>query len=201
MTALDNAPAPRPSRPSRLTAPVAVAPVAAATAPAAAPAKRAAAPAPAKHAAAANSAQQMWDTKGPQRGTLYPTNASGSRRTAVIGERARAIAPGFALALAVAAVATVVGEYVPLVGSAVPGAVIGAVVALTLKPGARLTPGLKYHGVGAPAGSRGPSQRAIRAESVRRAGQRGSMVRSLLGFSSPPPRSNPRPRRKGRQPR
>jgi uncharacterized integral membrane protein (TIGR00698 family) len=59
-------------------------------------------------------------------------------------ERARAIAPGFALALAVAAVATVVGEYVPLVGSAVPGAVIGAVVALTLKPGARLTPGLKW---------------------------------------------------------
>jgi uncharacterized integral membrane protein (TIGR00698 family) len=59
-------------------------------------------------------------------------------------ERARAIAPGFALALAVAAVATVVGEYVPLVGSAVPGAVIGAVIALTLKPGARLTPGLKW---------------------------------------------------------
>jgi len=119
MTALDNAPAPRPSRPA---APVAVAP---------APAKRAA-------------AEQMRDTKGPQRGTLYPGNASGSHRAAVIGERARAIAPGFALALAVAAVATVVGEYVPLVGSAVPGAVIGAVIALTLKPGARLTPGLKW---------------------------------------------------------
>jgi uncharacterized membrane protein YadS len=136
MTALDNAPAPRPSRPA--------APVAAAPAPVGAPAKRAAAPAPAKGAAAANSAQQMRDTKGPQRGTLYPANASGSHRAAVIGERARAIAPGFALALGVAAVATVVGEYVPLVGSAVPGAVIGAVVALTLKPGARLTPGLKW---------------------------------------------------------
>jgi uncharacterized integral membrane protein (TIGR00698 family) len=136
MTALDNAPAPRPSRPT--------APVAAAPAPAGVPAKRAAAPAPAKGAAAANSAQQMRDTKGPQRGTLYPGNASGSHRAAVIGERARAIAPGFALALGVAAVATVVGEYVPLVGSAVPGAVIGAVVALTLKPGARLTPGLKW---------------------------------------------------------
>jgi uncharacterized membrane protein YadS len=58
--------------------------------------------------------------------------------------RARAIAPGFALALAVAAVATVVGEYVPLVGSAVPGAVIGAVIALTVKPGARVAPGLKW---------------------------------------------------------
>jgi len=58
--------------------------------------------------------------------------------------RARAIAPGFALALAVAAVATVVGEYVPLVGSAVPGAVIGAVIALTVKPGARVALGLKW---------------------------------------------------------
>jgi uncharacterized integral membrane protein (TIGR00698 family) len=58
--------------------------------------------------------------------------------------RARAIVPGFALALAVAAVATMVGEYVPLVGSAVPGAVIGAVIALTVKPGARVAPGLKW---------------------------------------------------------
>jgi len=59
-------------------------------------------------------------------------------------ERVRAIAPGLALALGVAAVATVVGQYVPLVGSAVPGAVIGAVIALTLKPGARLAPGQRW---------------------------------------------------------
>ena len=69
-------------------------------------------------------------------------------RTAAQGgalrSRPRTIAPGLALALAVAAVATVVGEYVPLVGSAVPGAVIGAIIALTFKPGARLAPGLKY---------------------------------------------------------
>jgi uncharacterized integral membrane protein (TIGR00698 family) len=65
-------------------------------------------------------------------------------RWTAAGERARAIAPGLALALGVAVVATVVGEYVPLVGSAVPGAVIGAVIALTLNPGARLAPGLKY---------------------------------------------------------
>jgi uncharacterized membrane protein YadS len=58
--------------------------------------------------------------------------------------RARAIAPGLALALGVAAVATVVGAYVPLVGSAVPGAVIGAAIALARRPGARLAPGLKY---------------------------------------------------------
>jgi uncharacterized membrane protein YadS len=41
-------------------------------------------------------------------------------------------------------VATVVGEHVPLVGSAVPGAVIGAVIAIAIKPGARLAPGLKW---------------------------------------------------------
>jgi uncharacterized integral membrane protein (TIGR00698 family) len=72
---------------------------------------------------------------------LHPTNASRPRRAA---RRARAIAPGFALALAVAAVATVVGEYVPLIGSAVPGAVIGAVIAIAVKPGARLAPGVKW---------------------------------------------------------
>ena len=59
-------------------------------------------------------------------------------------DRARAILPGLALAVAVAAVATVVGQHVPLVGSAVPGAVIGAIFALVIKPGARLAPGIKY---------------------------------------------------------
>jgi uncharacterized membrane protein YadS len=72
---------------------------------------------------------------------LHPANASRPRRAA---RRARAIAPGFALALAVAAVATVVGQYVPLIGSAVPGAVIGAAIAIAVKPGARLAPGVKW---------------------------------------------------------
>jgi uncharacterized integral membrane protein (TIGR00698 family) len=61
-------------------------------------------------------------------------------------EKARAVLPGLALAVAVAAVATLVGQHVPLVGSAVPGAVIGAVIALAIKPGARLAPGIKYAG-------------------------------------------------------
>ena len=74
-------------------------------------------------------------------GPLYPTNAARPRRAV---RRARAIAPGFALALAVAAVATVVGQHVPLIGSAVPGAVIGAAIAIAVKPGARLTPGVKW---------------------------------------------------------
>ncbi len=77
------------------------------------------------------------------------TTASLDRRTppaarAVLPRRARAIAPGFALALAVAAVATVVGQYVPLIGSAVPGAVIGAVIAIAAKPDTRFAPGVKW---------------------------------------------------------
>jgi len=73
--------------------------------------------------------------------TRRPAVAS---RLAAPGDRARGIAPGLALALGVAAVATVVGEHVPLVGSAVPGAVIGALIAIAVKPGARLAPGLKW---------------------------------------------------------
>ena len=58
--------------------------------------------------------------------------------------RARRILPGLAVAVGVAIVATVIGKNVPLVGTAVPGAVIGAVLAILRKPGARLAPGLKY---------------------------------------------------------
>ena len=79
--------------------------------------------------APANLDQRARATNSPQRGPLYPANASRPRRAA---RRARAIAPGFALALAVAAVATVVGQYVPLIGSAVPGAVLGAVIAIVV---------------------------------------------------------------------
>jgi uncharacterized integral membrane protein (TIGR00698 family) len=76
--------------------------------------------------------------------TTASSPAGAASRRAALRDRARAIAPGLALALAVAAVATVAGQHVPLVGSAVPGAVIGAAIALTVKPGARLAPGLKW---------------------------------------------------------
>jgi len=91
--------------------------------------------------APANLEQRTRDAKSPRRGPWHPANASRPRLAA---RRAQAIAPGFALALAVAAVATVVGQYVPLIGSAVPGAVIGAVIAIVLKPGARFAPGVKW---------------------------------------------------------
>ena len=46
-----------------------------------------------------------------------PAVASNPKQRAAL-RRARTVLPGLALALAVAAVATVVGQYVPLVGSA-----------------------------------------------------------------------------------
>jgi len=78
--------------------------------------------------------------------TSAATGASTAAPVRSCPEQARAVLPGLALAVAVAAVATVVGQHVPLVGSAVPGAVIGAVIALAIKPGARLAPGIKYAG-------------------------------------------------------
>ena len=72
------------------------------------------------------------------------TAAASAAPARSLPDRARAILPGLAVAVAVAAVATVVGQHVPLVGSAVPGAVIGAIIALIIKPGARLAPGVKY---------------------------------------------------------
>ena len=67
-----------------------------------------------------------------------------AHRPSGLSGRGRSILSGLALALAVAAVATIVGQHVPLVGSALPGAVIGALIAVVVRPGARLAPGLKW---------------------------------------------------------
>jgi uncharacterized integral membrane protein (TIGR00698 family) len=91
--------------------------------------------------APANLEQRTRDAKLLQQGPLHSADTSRPRRAAV---RARAIAPGLVLALAVAAVATIMGQYVPLIGSAVPGAVIGTVIAIVVKPGARFAPGVKW---------------------------------------------------------
>jgi uncharacterized integral membrane protein (TIGR00698 family) len=60
------------------------------------------------------------------------------------GRHATKIAPGLGIAVAVAVVATVIGKNVPVVGSAVPGAVIGAILAIVFRPGKRFAPGLKW---------------------------------------------------------
>jgi uncharacterized integral membrane protein (TIGR00698 family) len=89
----------------------------------------------------ANLERRTRDTESLERGPSYPADTSRPRRAA---RRAQAIAPGLGLALAVAAAATVMGQYVPLIGSAVPGAVIGVVIAIVVKPGARFAPGVKW---------------------------------------------------------
>ncbi len=90
------------------------------------------------------------------------TRACGQWRGA--GTRARAVAgdlgPGLAAAVGLGVVATVIGKSVPLAGSALPGAVLGALIAIVRsrwargdtpfaspgqqEPGTRLAPGLKF---------------------------------------------------------
>ncbi len=52
--------------------------------------------------------------------------------------------PGVLLAAAIAGVATVIGGFVPLVGSALPAIVIGVVIALVRRPGGPFAAGLKF---------------------------------------------------------
>lgn len=55
-----------------------------------------------------------------------------------------ALLPGLGLAVAIAVVATVVGRRFPLVGGPVTGIVLGVVLAASIKPGARLRPGITF---------------------------------------------------------
>ena len=64
--------------------------------------------------------------------------------TPTVAQRIGAIVPGLAVAVAIAIVATVIGRFLPLVGSAVPGIVIGVVLGILLRPGARLRPGIQF---------------------------------------------------------
>ena len=57
---------------------------------------------------------------------------------------ATAVAPGVALAVAIAVVATVIGGFVPVLGSALPAIVIGVVVALVRRPGPRFATGVTF---------------------------------------------------------
>jgi uncharacterized integral membrane protein (TIGR00698 family) len=93
--------------------------------------------------AAVQAASAAWTTPTTPAAPVTPA-APAAPAARSFPDRARGVLPGLALAVAVASVATVVGQHVPLVGSAVPGAIIGAVIALVVKPGARLAPGIKY---------------------------------------------------------
>ena len=52
--------------------------------------------------------------------------------------------PGVLLAVAIAAVATVIGKLLPIVGGPVSGIIIGVLLAALIKPGERLLPGIKF---------------------------------------------------------
>lgn len=52
-------------------------------------------------------------------------------------------APGLALAVGIAVVATIIGRMIPIVGGPVSGIVLGTAVAAVRKPGARFAPGIK----------------------------------------------------------
>lgn len=60
--------------------------------------------------------------------------------------RGREVFPGLLLCAAIAIVATVIGRFVPVLGSAIPAVVIGVVIALWRTPATRLTPGITYSG-------------------------------------------------------
>ncbi|MEU4896740.1 putative sulfate exporter family transporter [Streptomyces sp. NPDC044780] len=56
--------------------------------------------------------------------------------------------PGLALAVSIAAVATALGRLVPVVGGPVTGIVLGVLVAVAVRPGAVLRPGIAFAGRG-----------------------------------------------------
>ena len=54
------------------------------------------------------------------------------------------ILPGLAIAATIAVVATLIGRFLPILGSAMPAIVIGVVIALFIRPPASWGPGLKF---------------------------------------------------------
>jgi uncharacterized membrane protein YadS len=100
-------------------------------------------------------AQRAGAAAGGGRGT-GPSQSGWARARAVAGD----LGPGLAAAAGLGVVATVIGKSVPLVGSALPGAVLGALIAVVRprgvrgdtpfappgqqQPATRLAPGLKF---------------------------------------------------------
>ncbi|WP_292715273.1 putative sulfate exporter family transporter [Microbacterium sp. 13-71-7] len=60
--------------------------------------------------------------------------------------RGAEVLPGLALTVPIAVAATLIGAAVPVLGSALPAIVIGVVVAVLRRPGARFQPGVEFSG-------------------------------------------------------
>ncbi|MEW1653797.1 putative sulfate exporter family transporter [Streptomyces sp. NPDC093707] len=87
----------------------------------------------------------MKDATLPRSGTSHPSRRASARKPgAALGARL----PGLALAVAVALVATALGRLVPVVGGPVSGIVLGVLVAVVVRPGERMRPGIAFAGRG-----------------------------------------------------
>ncbi|MGW5123385.1 YeiH family protein [Streptomyces sp. NPDC004069] len=88
----------------------------------------------------------------PPAGTARPADTERPADTADPVGTARRVGtarlPGLALAVGVALVATALGRLVPVVGGPVAGIVLGVLVAVVVRPGARLRPGIAFAGRG-----------------------------------------------------
>ena len=80
------------------------------------------------------------DASGPR----SPRPAAPPAGRGPAGRRVTALLPGLALATAVAVAATAVGRLVPVVGAPVTGIVLGVLLAVLIRPGARLRPGTAF---------------------------------------------------------
>ncbi|WAZ26444.1 putative sulfate exporter family transporter [Streptomyces cinnabarinus] len=88
----------------------------------------------------------------PRSGTPAPPRLAALRRPgATPGARSTAVVarlPGLALACAVALVATAAGRLAPVIGGPVSAVVLGVLVAVAVRPGERLRPGIAFAGRG-----------------------------------------------------
>ncbi|MET8244937.1 putative sulfate exporter family transporter [Streptomyces sp. NPDC005202] len=87
----------------------------------------------------------------PSGTTRLPRLATARRHGAALAAQAPGFAarlPGLALAVGVALVATALGRLVPVVGGPVSGIVLGVLVAVAVRPGDRMRPGITFAGRG-----------------------------------------------------
>ncbi|MEU6776691.1 putative sulfate exporter family transporter [Streptomyces sp. NPDC046759] len=91
----------------------------------------------------------MKDASLSRTGTTCPPRPATVRPAAGLATRLQGSAarlPGLALAVGVALVATALGRLVPVVGGPVCGIVLGVLVAVAVRPGGRLRPGIAFAG-------------------------------------------------------
>ncbi|MFD7406482.1 YeiH family protein [Streptomyces sp. NPDC059866] len=94
----------------------------------------------------------MKDTSLSRSGSTRPLRLATTRRPgAALAARLHGFAarlPGLALAVGVALVATALGRLAPVVGGPVSGIVLGVLVAVAVRPGHRMRPGITFAGRG-----------------------------------------------------